>query len=86
MAPYVSELRRCLHEDYVTFAGRVLVQDRLDIRAAAAPPGCDGADGRARTRAERGHVRQLATTVERVDISRVAYRSPAPNLHVPGNS
>lgn len=51
---------------------------RLDVTART--------DGRAHARAEHGHVRQLATTVERVDISRVAYRSPAPDLHVPGNS
>ncbi len=41
-----------------------------------------GADGRVRMRAEREHVRQPATTVGRVDISGIAYRSPVPNLHV----
>ncbi|MFD3586797.1 hypothetical protein [Streptomyces sp. NPDC058683] len=76
-------------EDYVTVAGRALVQDQLDIRAAAPPPrrrDVTGADGWVRTRAERGYMGQLATTVGRVGISRVAYRSPAPNLHVPGSS
>ncbi|MFH9354702.1 hypothetical protein [Kitasatospora sp. NPDC017646] len=42
-----------------------------------------GADGRTRTRAERGHRRWLATTVGRVEVSRIAYRAPAAaNLHV----
>jgi hypothetical protein len=78
-------------EDYVTVAGRELMrqimQDQLDARAAAEERRREvmGADGVVRTRAERGHVRLLATTVGRVEISRITYRSPAPkvgNLHV----
>lgn len=78
-------------EDYVTVAGRELMrqtmQDQLDARAAAEGRRrkVTGADGAVRTRAERGHVRLLATTVGRVEISRIAYRSPAVkagNLHV----
>ncbi|MFF3519036.1 ISKra4 family transposase, partial [Streptomyces sp. NPDC002573] len=78
-------------EDYVTVAGRELIrqimQDQLDARAAAEGRRREvaGADGVVRTRAERGHVRLLATTVGRVEVSRIAYRSPAVkvgNLHV----
>ena len=78
-------------EDYVTASGRELMrqimQDQLDARAAAEERRREvmGADGVVRTRAERGHVRLLATTVGRVEISRIAYRSPAlkvGNLHV----
>ncbi|MDT0470007.1 ISKra4 family transposase [Streptomyces gibsoniae] len=78
-------------EDYVTVAGRELMrqimQDQLDARATAEERRREvtGADGVMRTRAERGHVRLLATTVGRVEVSRIAYRSPASkvgNLHV----
>ena len=41
-----------------------------------------GADGIARTRAERGHGRALATKFGQVSVSRIAYRAPGvPNVH-----
>jgi hypothetical protein len=70
-------------EEYVTTAGRdlqrQLIQDQLDARAAAerrrrAVP---GADQIVRRRAESGHARLVATTVGRVQVTRIAYRAPA---------
>jgi hypothetical protein len=76
-------------EVYVTEAGREIqrqaMQDYLDARAAAEVRVADvvGADGIARPRAERGHRRQLATSVGRVEVARIAYRAPkAPNVHL----
>ena len=41
-----------------------------------------GGDGIARTRAENGHGRALATKFGQVSVSRIAYRAPgAPNVH-----
>ncbi|KUO19755.1 hypothetical protein AQJ91_18250 [Streptomyces dysideae] len=56
---------------------RQMMQDQLDARTAAEERRREvtGADGVARTRAERGHVRLLATTVGRVEISRRSRRS-----------
>jgi hypothetical protein len=75
-------------EEYVTSAGRdlqrQLIQDQLDARAAAEPrlPAVAGADNVVRRRAERGHGRLVATTVGRVQTTRIAYRAPAvSNLH-----
>src|SRR5262249_39847908 len=42
-----------------------------------------GTDQIPRGRAERGHRRQLATSVGRVEVARIAYRAPrAPNVHL----
>ena len=75
-------------EEYVTTAGRdlqrQLIQDQLDARAAteARLPSVAGADEIVRRRAESGHARQVATTVGRVQATRIAYRAPAvSNLH-----
>jgi hypothetical protein len=75
-------------EEYVTTAGRdlqrQLIQDQLDARAATEPrlPAVAGADAVVRRRAEAGHARLLATTVGRVQATRIAYRAPqASNLH-----
>ena len=75
-------------EEYVTTAGRdlqrQLVQDQLDARAATEPRlrSVTGADEIVRRRAEPGHARQVATTVGRVQATRIAYRAPAvSNLH-----
>jgi hypothetical protein len=80
------------HEElelYVTQAGREIqrqaIQDYLDARAGAEQRAADvvGGDRIARTRAERGHRRQLATSVGRIEVERIAYRAPkAPNVHV----
>lgn len=75
-------------EEYVTTAGRELqrqlMQDQLDARAAAEVrlEQVTGADGVTRRRAEAGHTRLVATTVGRVQVTRIAYRTPgAANLH-----
>ncbi|SDS58760.1 ISKra4 family transposase [Actinoplanes derwentensis] len=75
-------------EEYVTTAGRdlqrQLIQDQLDARAAAETRLSEvtGADTVVRRRAEPGHARQVATTVGRVQATRIAYRAPAvSNLH-----
>lgn len=76
-------------EVYVTEAGREIqrqaMQDYLDARAAGERRVVEvvGGDQIARTRAERGHRRQLATSVGRVEVQRIAYRAPkAPNVYV----
>lgn len=76
-------------EDYLTVTGRelqrLLMQGQLDARARLEErrPAVAGADGIARVRAEQGHRRLLATTVGRVEVTRIAYRAPgAANLHV----
>ncbi|MEU3787918.1 hypothetical protein [Streptomyces sp900129855] len=69
-------------EDYLIATGRELqrqlLQDHLDLRAAAEErlPAVTGSDNLARGRAEKGRRRQLATTVGRVEVSRLAYRAP----------
>jgi hypothetical protein len=62
----------------------LLLQAHLDLRAAqdGRRAGVTGADGMARTRAEPGHQRRLATVVGQVTVSRIAYRAPgAANVH-----
>src|ERR1700722_5922915 len=64
---------------------RLLFQDHLDARAAAEPrlAQVSGPDGVTRTRAERGHARQLASVFGPVTVTRIAYRAPgAPNVHL----
>ena len=59
-------------------------QDRLDLLAAREErrSGVTGRDGIARTRAESGHGRPLATVFGQVRVTRIAYRAPgAPNVH-----
>jgi hypothetical protein len=63
---------------------RLLLQGHLDLRAAAETRRGEvrGADGVARTRAEAGHQRGLATVFGEVTVTRMAYRAPgAANLH-----
>jgi hypothetical protein len=63
---------------------RLLLQEHLDLRAEREQRRGDvtGPDGLARTRAEKGHGRLLATTAGPVRVSRIAYRAPgAPNVH-----
>jgi hypothetical protein len=63
---------------------RLLFQEYLDERAAAEPRLAQvaGQDGVTRTRAERGHARQLASVFGPVQVSRIAYRAAgAPNVH-----
>ena len=63
---------------------RQLFQDHLDLRAVREErqQQVTGADGVARTRAEHGHGRALATMAGEVTVTRIAYRAPgAPNLH-----
>jgi hypothetical protein len=64
---------------------RLLLQDHLNARAAAEPrlAQVSGPDGVTRTRAERGHDRQLATIFGPVTVTRIAYRARgAPNVHL----
>ena len=59
-------------------------QDHLDLLAAREErrDGVRGPDGIARTRAEKGHGRPLATVFGQVRVTRIAYRAPgAPNVH-----
>ncbi|MFF7645150.1 ISKra4 family transposase [Streptomyces canus] len=76
-------------EDYITATGREvlrqMLQDQLDARAAAEVrvEVVTGSDAVVRPRAERGHRRLLATTLGRVEATRIAYRAPgAANLHL----
>jgi hypothetical protein len=75
-------------EDFLSRQGRelqrLLLQDHLDLRAAREErlPALTGTDQVTRRRAEPGRVRQLATTIGRVEVSRMAYRAPgASALH-----
>jgi hypothetical protein len=75
-------------EDRLGARGRVLLrllfQAQLDLRAAREQrrEGVTGADGIARTRAEKGHARPLATVFGQVTVTRMAYRAPgAPSVH-----
>ena len=64
---------------------RLLMQDQLDARTRLEErrPAVAGADGTTRVRAERGHRRLLATTVGRVEVTRIACRAPTvSNLHL----
>jgi hypothetical protein len=63
---------------------RLLLQAHLDLRAARERrrEQVTGPDGVARTRAERGHSRQLSSVFGPVTVSRIAYRAPGvPNVH-----
>ena len=63
---------------------RRLFQGHLDLLAARElrRDGVTGGDGIARTRAEKGHGRALATKFGQVSVSRIAYRTPGvPNVH-----
>ena len=63
---------------------RMLTQQVMDERAAGEQRLAQvaGADGIARTRAERGHARTVVTWFGPVTVRRLAYRAPgAPNLH-----
>jgi hypothetical protein len=72
-------------EDYVTATGRELLrqmmQDQLcaGARVEARRASVTGADGVVRHRAEPGHRRLPATTVARIEVSRIA--TGADNLH-----
>ena len=64
---------------------RRLLQGHLDLQAVQEErrDGVTGADGAARTRAERGRTRPLVTVFGQVTVSRIAYRSPGlPNVHL----
>jgi hypothetical protein len=64
---------------------RLMFQGQLDLRAVREQRRHDvtGPEGRARTRAENGHGRPLATVSGEVAVSRIAYRAPAlANVHV----
>jgi hypothetical protein len=64
---------------------RLLLQDHLDARAAAEPrlAQVSGPGGVTRTRAERGHARQLASVFGPVTVTRIAYRAAGvPNVHL----
>ncbi len=63
---------------------RRMFQAQLDLRALREQRRDDvtGADGIARTRAEKGHGRPLATVFGQVTVTRMAYRAPrAANVH-----
>jgi len=63
---------------------RRMFQGQLELRALHEQRRDDvtGADGIARTRAEKGHSRPLATVFGQVTVTRMAYRAPgAPNVH-----
>jgi hypothetical protein len=75
-------------EEFIAGSGRDVLrqalQDHLDARAAAEPRLSEviGADQAVRRRAEPGHTRLLATTLGRVEVTRIAYRKPGvSNLH-----
>jgi hypothetical protein len=81
-------LRHADLEEQLQERGRELLrrlhQDHLDLLAAREErrDGVRGPDGIARTRAEKGHGRPLATVFGQVRVSRIAYRAPgAPNVH-----
>jgi hypothetical protein len=64
---------------------RLLLQGHLDLRAARErrQEQVTGPDGVPRTRAERGHCRQLSSVFGPVTVSRIAYRAPGvPNVHL----
>ena len=83
-----GKLRHAELEEQLQARGRELLrrlhQDHLDLLAAREQRRDDvaGADGIARTRAERGHGRPLATVFGQVTVTRIAYRAPgAGNVH-----
>jgi hypothetical protein len=83
-----TELTHAELEEQLDARGRQLLrqlhQDHLDLRAAREQrrEEVTGSDGIARTRAETGHQRGLATVFGEVTVTRMAYRAPgAANLH-----
>ena len=81
-------LRHADLEEQLRERGRELLrrmhQDHLDLLTAREQRRGDvsGPDGIARTRAEKGHQRPLATVFGQVTVARIAYRAPgAPNVH-----
>jgi hypothetical protein len=86
-----AEMMTCAQdelEDYLTTDGRelnrLLMQDQLDARARREQRAVQvtGADQVVRRRAEKDRRRLLATTVGRVEVTRIAYRAPkAANLY-----
>jgi hypothetical protein len=81
--PGCGELTHARLEDQLTERSRELMrslfQDHLDLRAARErrrPEGAPGADGVVRTRAEKGHQRELASVFGTVRVTRIAYRAP----------
>ena len=83
-----AQLTHAQLEDQLSERGReiarLLLQEHLDLRAAREQRRDDvtGPDEIARTRAERGHGRLLATTLGPVRVTRIAYRAPGvPNVH-----
>ena len=83
-----AQLTHAQLEDQLSERGReiarLLLQEHLDLRAAREQRRDDvtGPDEIARTRAERGHGRLLATTLGPVRVTRIACRAPGvPNVH-----
>jgi hypothetical protein len=83
-----GRLRHADLEEQLQDRGRELLrrlhQGHLDLLAAREDrrDGVRGPDGIARTRAEKGHHRPLATVFGQVTVSRMAYRAPgAANVH-----
>ena len=83
-----GQLRHADLEEQLQDRGRELLrrmhQDHLDLLAAREQRRDDvtGPDGIARTRAEKGHGRAMATVFGQVTAARIAYRAPgAPNVH-----
>jgi hypothetical protein len=83
-----ARLRHADLEEQLQARGRELLrrmhQDHLDLLAAREQrrSSVTGADGLARTRAEKGHARTLASVFGQVMVSRIAYRAPgAANVH-----
>ena len=81
-------LRHADLEEQLLGRGRELLrrlhQDHLDLLAAREERRDDvtGPEGIARTRAEKGHGRQLATVFGQVTVTRIAYRAPgSPSVH-----
>ena len=81
-------LRHADLEEQLLGRGRELLrrlhQDHLDLLAAREERRHDvtGPEGIARTRAEKGHGRQLATVFGQVTVTRIAYRAPgSPSVH-----
>jgi hypothetical protein len=86
--PVAADLTHAELEEQLGARGRELLrrlhQDHLDLRAAREQrqEKVTGCDGIARTRAETGHTRPLATVFGQVTVTRIAYRAPgAPNVH-----
>jgi len=89
--PVAARLDLAGLEKEVTVRGReverLLLQAHLDLRAAREErlPRVTAADGGTRTRAEKGHSRQLATTVGPVTVTRIGYRAPGASIVYPAD-